>query len=342
MAHMKHGAFRKRSGPDIVSIGSGVIDHYARSSAFELKRDAHAPAGYDTCFPLGAKLKMDEIVMQTGGGATNAAVTFSHLGLKTATVCRVGNDALGNIVKTELASEGIDTSLVQTDKKIGTGQSIILLADIGYRSILVYRGASAQISRLEIPWKKMEPRWFYVTSLGGDLGLMSLILDRAEAIGASVFWNPGGSELKKGMHKLKPLMRRVDVFDVNREEAAELTDQSPRHLRKIVKIIGLLPKVALMVSDGPRGAYLHTKCCTWYAPPLPGKRVNTTGAGDALGSGFIAGFLKTCDLAVGLKVGMLNALGVITAMGAKGGILESWPNEKVLNRVKVKPARLRD
>jgi sugar/nucleoside kinase (ribokinase family) len=342
MIHMKHGAFRKRSGLDIVSIGSGVIDHYARSKAFELKRDSHSPTGYDACLPLGAKLKMDEIVMQTGGGATNAAVTFSHLGLKTATICRVGDDVLGKIVTDQLKSEGISTDFVQVDKKVGTGQSIILLADIGYRSILVHRGASASISRLEIPWKKLEPRWFYVTSLAGDLGLMSLILDRAEAIGASVFWNPGGNELRKGLNKLKPLIQRVDIFDVNREEAAELTDQSPRHLKKIVKSIGPLPKVALMVSDGPKGAYLHTKCCTWYAPPLPGKRVNTTGAGDALGSGFLAGFIKTCDLAVGLKVGMLNALGVITTMGAKGGILESWPNEKVLNRVKVKPARLRD
>jgi hypothetical protein len=33
---------------------------------------------------------------------------------------------------------------------------------------------------------------------------------------------------------------------------------------------------------------------------------------------------------------------VIMKMGAKGGILESFPTDKVLNRVKVKPARLRD
>lgn len=339
---MDHGAFRKRSKIDVLTVGSGVIDHYARSSAFELKRDAHAPAGYDTCFPLGAKLKMDEIVMQTGGGATNAAVTFSHLGLKTATICRVGNDTYGKVVTDQLETEGISTEFVQVDKKVGTGQSIILLSDIGYRSILVFRGASAALHRRDIPWKKLKPRWIYVTSLAGDIGLMSLILDRAEAVGASVFWNPGSGELRKGFGKLKPLIQRVDILDLNREEAAELSNHSPRHLKKIVKTIGNLPKIALMVSDGPKGAYLHTKCCTWYAPPLPGKRINTTGAGDALGSGFVAGFIKTCDLSIGLKVGMLNALSVIMEMGAKGGILESWPSEKVLKRVSVKPARLRD
>jgi sugar/nucleoside kinase (ribokinase family) len=339
---MNKGAVRSKSAIDVIAVGSGVIDHYARSSAFELRRDASAPAGFDTCFPLGAKLVMDEIIMQTGGGATNAAVTFANLGLRTAVICRIGNDAYGGIVKEDLTRHGISTEYMQTDPKLGTGQSIILLSDIGYRSILVYRGASAGISRREIPWKKLSPRWFYVTSLGGDLGLMSLILDRAEACGASVFWNPGSKEIKKGLAKLKPLIKRVDILDVNREEAGELADLPTRHLAKIVKAIGNLPKVALMVSDGPKGAYLHTRCCTWYAPPLPGKRVNTTGAGDALGSGFVAGFMETCDLATGLKVGMLNALGVIMKMGAKGGILESFPAERVLKRIKVKPAKLKD
>lgn len=339
---MKKGDIHKGDGLDVVTVGSGVIDHYARSSAFELKRDEDAPTGFDTCFPLGAKLTLDDISMQTGGGATNAAVTFSHLGLKTATICRVGDDTYGNIIIESLTSENVSTSFVQKDAKLGTAQSIILLADIGYRSILVYRGASANLSRHDIPWKKLQTRWFYITSLAGDLGLFSLILDRAESIGASVFWNPGSGELNKGFDKLKPLIQRVDVLDLNREEAALLSGEAPRHLKKIIGTIGNLPKLGLLVSDGPKGAYLHTKCCTWYAPPLPGKRVNTTGAGDALGSGFLAGYMKTCDLATALQVGMVNALGVITTMGAKGGILESWPTEKVLKRVQVKPAKLRE
>ncbi|MBD3251197.1 hypothetical protein GF380_01860 [Candidatus Uhrbacteria bacterium] len=339
---MKKGARTKNVKPDVITIGAGVIDHYARSKAFELHKDPDAPAGFDTCFPLGAKLTMDELFMQTGGGATNAAVTFRNIGYACSIICRVGNDRFGQIVREELERNNIGTELIQTDKDLATGQSIILLAQEGYRSILVHRGASAALNKREISWKSLEPRWFHVTSLGGDLGLMQLILDRAEAIGASVFWNPGSGELKKGFSKLRPLIQRVDLFSVNRDEAALLAEEPPRHLKKIVKKIGDLPKVGCMISDGPKGAYLHTKCCTWYAPPLPGKRVNTTGAGDALGSGFVAGFMRTCDLSIGLKVGMLNALGVIMTMGAKGGILESWPKESVLKRVKIKSVRLRD
>lgn len=327
---------------DVISVGAAVLDQYVTSSALETKKDIHSPNGFDNCFPIGAKLPIDETEIQTGGGATNAAVTFSRLGLKTATIARIGDDLYGNLIKDVLKDEGIHTDLIQTDKEHKTGQSIIFLTNSGQRTIFVHRGASAIINKREIKWAELKTRWFYITSTGGDLSLVSMILDRAEAIGASVFWNPGSSELKKGYAKLVPLMKRVDILDLNREEASELTEQPMRHLKKIINKLGQLPRLGLLVTDGPNGAYLHTKCCTWYAPPLPAKRVNTTGAGDAFGSGFIAGFIPTCDLHTGMKVGMLNSVGVITHMGAKTGILSEWPKKAVLDRVIIRSAKLHD
>lgn len=327
---------------DVISIGSAVIDQYITSSALETKKDIHAPNGFDNCFPIGAKLTIDKTEIQTGGGATNAAVTFSRLGLKTATIARIGTDIYGKLIQEVLTEEKIRTDFLQIDKENQTGQSIIFLTEGGQRTIFVHRGASASINKREIAWTSLQTRWFYITSLGGDLSLVSMILDRAEAIGASVFWNPGSAELKKGYAKLVPLMKRVDVLDLNREEAAELSEQPMRHLKKIVNKLGQFPRLGLLITDGPNGAYLHTKCCTWYAPPLPAKRVNTTGAGDAFGSGFVAGFIPTCDLHTAMKVGMLNSVGVITHMGAKTGILTEWPKKQVLERVIIRSARLQD
>jgi sugar/nucleoside kinase (ribokinase family) len=325
---------------DVITIGSAVVDEYARSPRFELTPSVKAPDGFDTCFPMGAKLALDDLTLETGGGATNAATTFARLGFKTGTVCRVGHDVFGDLILKQLKKERIATSFVQHDRTERTGQSIILLANIGYRTILAYRGAGAHIDHKEIPWKSLTPRWFYVTSLGGDLGLFSLILDRAATCGARVAWNPGNAELEKGIARLTPLLRRVDVVSINREEAALLTHQPSRHFASIIEKLGALPKIALLVSDGPKGAYLHARHCTWHAPALPGKRVNTTGAGDALGSGFVAGFMATCDSAYGFRVGMLNSLGVITHMGAKAGIIHSWPKDEALAKVKIKIAKL--
>jgi ribokinase len=327
---------------DIVTVGAATVDTFARSKHFEYERDAKAPEGFDARFPMGSKIPLDELAVRTGGGATNAAVTFRHTGLKTATICRVGTDVFGDLIFDELKGKGISTEYIQRDKEHGTAQSIVLLSGAGSRSILTYRGASAHLDKRATPWSKMSTRWFYVTSFGGDLGFFSLLLDCAERIGASVAWNPGGHELAKGMEKLAPLVRRIDLLDMNREEAAALADEPPRHLKGIIGKIGNLPKMGLLLSDGPKGAYLHTRCCTWYAPPLPAKPLNTTGAGDALGSGFVAGFIKTCDLSIGLKFGMLNATNVITHMGAKAGLLPSWPRDREFKRVIIRPARLHE
>jgi sugar/nucleoside kinase (ribokinase family) len=339
---MKHASGRPSHSFDVITIGGAMIDEYAVCPAFEMEPSVKAPDGFNTCFPLGAKLPLSNLVYETGGGATNAAVTFGRLGFKTAAVCRVGEDLNGDVIVQRLEDECVSPIYVQRDQKLRTGQSIILVANIGYRSILVHRGASAEINHREIPWSSLHARWFYVTSLGGDLGLLSLILDRAELIGARVMWNPGNAELEKGLGRLLPFIRRVDILNLNREEASALSGKPVRHLASIVAKIGNVPKIGFLLTDGGNGAWLHAHGCTWHTPALHGKRVNTTGAGDAFGSGFLAGFLKTCELSIGLKVGMQNALGVVTHMGAKVGILRRWPSERELDRVKVKAVRLKD
>lgn len=327
---------------DVITVGAGVIDHYVRSRAFELEKSASSPTGFETCLPTGGKLAAEEMVQDTGGGATNAAVTFSNLGYQTATVIRVGDDAFGFAIEDELKKSHVHTNFIQKDKKNKTGQSIILLAGTGARTIITYRGASAELDARDVPWQKLNARWFYASSLGGNTGLMRLLIDRAEQTGAKVAWNPGGAEIEKGLSVLAPLIRRTDILILNREEASFLTEEPVRHLARIIHKLENLPRIGLLISDGPRGAYLSARGCTWHAPPLPGRRVNTTGAGDALGSAFVAGFMSTCDLTIGLKVGMMNALGVITHMGAKQGILKEWPKERDLSRVKVAPAKLHD
>ena len=73
-----------------------------------------------------------------------------------------------------------------------------------------------------------------------------------------------------------------------------------------------------------------------YAAVLPAKRVNLTGAGDAFGSAFAAGFLKKMDVRTALALGTLNATSVVQKMGAKVGILRGWPSPREIRSVKIK------
>lgn len=326
---------QKQKTLDVLTIGAATRDVFVQSAQFRHVSDTHAPDGLDVCFQLGAKIDVDNMLFETGGGATNAAVTFSRFGLQTACVARTGADLGGRELISCLAEEGIDVSLIQTDKHLRTGYSIILVAGSGFRSILVYRGAAAHIDEQAIAWQTLRPQWIYLTSVAGNLPLLQKIFAFAKKQRVHVAWNPGNAELALGLKKLSPWLMQTDILLLNRTEAAELASAPPRQLDSIITRIGSLPRQATAITDGEHGAFVHARGKTWYSPALKGKRINTTGAGDAFSSAFVATAIQSGNLEKSLRAAMLNALGVITHMGAKAGILKRAPSAKELQKVKI-------
>ncbi len=323
---------------DVCTIGAGTRDVFVRSTHFEREKDASAPDGFDARLPMGAKIAVDDVVFETGGGATNAAVTFQRFGLRTNCICRVGDDQNGREILDVLHQNKVKVRETQVGYKEKTSYSVIILAGTGQRSILAYRGAAAQLNPDLISWRKVKTKWIYLTSISEDLKKIKPIFAHAKKAGIKIAWNPGNGELHHGLTSLRQLIKQTDILIMNREEAAGLAEKAPRHLESVMKKLGPLPLTALVVTDGPHGAYYfdpkNKKLI--FGDALPGRRINTTGAGDAFGSAFVAAFIKTDDLEQGLRAGMNNSLGVITHMGAKAGILKSYPLHKDLAKVRVR------
>lgn len=320
---------------DVITIGAATRDVFLRSTAWEVKEDAHSPTGLEQCLPLGSKISVDDLVVTTGGGATNVAVTFARLGkLHTACVARIGSDADGNEILRELRTERVATAFLQRDPKRHTAYSTILLSGTGERTVLVHRGASTTIAPHAIPWTKVRSRWYYVTSLAGDLALIKKILVHAEHIGAHVAWNPGNAELGHGWNALAPLIARTMVFDVNREEATLLTGKHPDALVDMLRALNAPSRITL-ITDGSRGAHATDGTTTWHIASRDVPATNTTGAGDAFGSGFVTGLIRGMDIPTALRLAMANAEGVITHMGAKTGILSHVPSARVLAQYRI-------
>ena len=98
---------------DIVSIGSATRDVFLGLDEFKTINSADFVTGKGLCLPFGSKLEIKKIVFASGGGSTNAAVTFARQGLKTACIGVVGRDFNGDDVIKELAGEGIETGYFQ-------------------------------------------------------------------------------------------------------------------------------------------------------------------------------------------------------------------------------------
>lgn len=321
---------------DVVTIGAATRDVFVRSKQFENVPSDSAPDGYNACLPLGAKIPVEELVFETGGGATNAAVTFRRFGLKTSCVTRVGNDVGGKEIIAQLKKERIDTSGLKTDPKERTGYAIILLSGAGHRAILVARGASQDLEKNGFDLARMTSNWIYLTSVAGNEHLLRQIFVQAKKQLTRVAWNPGNAEIAVGLKKLLPFLLQTDILILNREEAAELSDCSPRDFACMFHTLGPIPRRVLVITDGAHGAYAHARGVTWHAPASKGKILNTTGAGDAFGSAFVASIAKKEDNERALQAGTLNASSVVRHMGAKAGILKRAPTKNECARIRIR------
>jgi len=320
---------------DVLTIGSATQDIFLRSKKFEEVPDKNAPDGYDVLFPFGAKINVDDIFTTTGGGATNAAVTLARFGFKTACLTRIGKDQAGDSAIADLKRDKIATSLVQIDPEHKTDHSVILLSGTGHRAILSHRDASAHLDTAAVPWNKLSAKWVYITSVAANLSLLHDAFAFAKRVNARIAWNPGRAELDLGIDHLQGLLSQTAVLILNREEAALLSEKPPEWLPQIIERLSAYPTEALVITDGGKGAYVHASQKTWFAPALDVKRVNTTGAGDAFGSGFVAAYARTSDIKTALATGLLNATGVVCHMGAKAGILKSPPTPSAIKKVNV-------
>lgn len=293
---------------DIISIGSATQDTYVSSSAFRIVSDKHSPSGRSECFAFGTKIELEDFHLEVGGAATNTAATFSHWGLKSAVVATIGDDPSGEYILQQLRRARIDTRYITIIHGGKSAYGVFFLGKNGERTILVYRGVSGSIKPID--WRKINARWLYVSSLGGNKKSLQHIFSVREQ-GTNIAWNPGKQELALGLRALAPHLSRTDVLFLNKEEAAMF---SVAALRKQVRGI-------LAITDAEKGSRIFVGSKVIRVRIRPVKAKDTTGAGDAFGSGFVASLIcNNGDIAAAAAAGSANAMSEVLVIGAKNGL----------------------
>lgn len=303
----------------IVAIGAAVQDVFLSHS------DEFAPVCKNPheCFmqlELGAKVDVNSIDFSTGGGATNAAVTFARQGLDAIFMGTVGRDPAGAAVLQELDSENVDTTHVSYSDKYNTGYSVLLLAPNGERTILTYRGASTHYDAENFNFHGLDADWLYVSSMAGSMEALDKIFTQAHAKeGMKIFFNPGKGELSQP-GKLKALLEDVEVLSVNKEEAKQIVEGES--LEELVRHLLNYVPVAI-ISDGPNGVMASdgktiVRAGMYEDVPV----LDRTGAGDAFGSGFLSQWAAGRSLKDSIIFASANSTSVVTKIGAKVGILD--------------------
>lgn len=302
----------------ICALGAASQDVFLSGKGIKAQLDPQTNE-YVEEFKLGAKLDVTTVTFATGGGATNAAVTFARQGIESHFIGRVGKDAAADIVLRELDAEHIDTTNIIYDPAVGTQYSTVLLADTGERTILIYRGA-ANGHRVEeytsVNFGTYD--WLYLSTFSGAMPVLETIITRAKSQGVKIAFNPGKAELDQP-ELLRGLLEDIDILIMNKEEAMQVvngqsSEELARHATHYCPVV--------VISDGPNGVIATDGKTVVEAGMYEDVPVlDRTGAGDAFGSGFLSQWAKGKSLKDSVIFASANSTSVVTKIGAKEGIL---------------------
>lgn len=295
---------------DVISIGAATVDIFVKSSAV-------IDDGKFQKFAASSKNEIDSSLICSGGGATNSAVTFSRFGLKTSPISLLGNDHLSNYVLDDLIKDKISINLLIKQKSESTDFSVIFIDKVGGRSIFTSRG-STSLTPDNIPWPKIQTKWFYITSLEGNLDLLETIIGYSKENNIKVAVNPGNREISQP-RRLLSLLKHCDFLLLNKTESENLSGFSTENNSLWKYYQNLIPIVA--ITDGRNGAHILTKDEHLFSPILNITPIDETGAGDAFGSASLSALILGHSLQTSLEWGIKNSASVVSFLGAKPGIL---------------------
>lgn len=309
---------------DVIIFGSSTRDVFVKvkDGGFKVIEESDFITNKGICYPLGSKVEVEELIFSPGGGGVNSAATFARQGLNTAAIGVLCDDIGGNGILKFLKDEGVDTKMfIVSEGGLGTAYSLVLFSSSGERTILAYKGEGKNFDENKIKWDEVESKWFYVDSLGGNLNLLTKIVEIAKEKGIKIAMNPGGKTLEHGLDALKPYLDNIDVFAVNKEEAARLTGIDYENEKEIFKFMDEIVKGIFIMTKGPEGAVVSDGQKIYRVGATKGEAVERTGAGDSFNSGFVAGYIDSGNIEEALKLAMANAENVVSHIGATKGIL---------------------
>jgi len=318
---------------DVICVGSSTIDVFAKTKFSELIKIMDSKGETDLlAYPTGAKILIEELNFTTGGGGTNAAVSLSRLGNKVAYLGKMGNDENSDFVIQSLKQEKVD-SLAVCDKKGKTGYSIILDSINHDRTILTYKGSNNNLKFNEISIKKLKTKWFYFsTMLDESYDTLEKLAAFAKKNNIKIAFNASSYLAKKGFIFLKNILSKTDIFVLNKDEAELLTKK--KNIKEQLKSINKSGAKIVVITDGKNNFYAFDGNYIYSSKPTKIKVIETTGAGDAFASSFLAGMIKKNNIEFALNLASVNAESVVTHHGAKNKLLKY--NEALIRAKKEK------
>ena len=299
--------------PDIACIGIATVDLIGQP--------------IDSWPHTGQLQVFDHLTMATGGCSVNCAFALAKMGLSASLFVKTGADSLGDFVISEAKRLGISTDGIVRDPSTHTAFTMVCVNSSGERTFLHTFGANATLTADDIRLDLLEGH--KIAYIGGAMLMPTFdgeqtagLLKKIREMGITTVLDTAHNDRVKDWYAvIAPCLPHLNFFIPSDKEATQFAGgiEDPAELARFFRDNGAKNVVIKM---GDKGSYLLAEDGqTAFAPVYPVENVvDTTGAGDTWGAGFLAGLNLNMDLPEAMKLGNATAAHCIQAAGAATGI----------------------
>jgi len=309
----------------VVGIGNAVVDVISNAedsflADMGIEKGIMQLVDQDRSDALSAK--MTGATTTPGGSVANTISGIGSLGLSTAFIGRVNDDALGLDYAKTMADEGTDfVNPPVTGGELPTSRSMIFVSPDGERSMNTYLGISAELGPEDVPEDVAANAeivflegYLFDKDKGKDAFTRVARVCRAGGGKAGIAISDPFCVERHRADFLNLIENELDYVIGNEEEVKSLfeTDDLDEALGKLAAICPLA--VCTRSGDGVTILQGETRIDVPVEKIVP---VDATGAGDQFAAGFLYGLASGRDLETCGKMGCISAREVIGHVGPR-------------------------
>jgi ribokinase len=230
----------------------------------------------------GENFLLPEPRVYTSGVGANLAWNLRGLGIDAEVAGGVGRDGPGEQILADLRHRGIGVGRVDRTP-VPTGTFLILVDPTGERTMIGHRGASQRFSLDPAGLDRRRVDWIHVS---GYTLLDPTMAERCDELVSAA--ESRGIPCSVDFEGIAHAGRRTPLEQIR----AFCNLDEYRSYFGNDRVLAMERAAPLVVKAGDEGCYLVSDGTVTPCPPLPGRAVDSTGAGDAFNAGFIAGKLR--------------------------------------------------
>ena len=288
---------------DVICIGMALADLIIR--------------GFDPTPVSASGYVAESASLNPGGEAVNEAVAAAKLGMKTGISCALGNDPAGEIVRSELRKNGVDTRSVVGSP--ATPVTVMFVRADGTRKSITNQAHRFNFHPEKEPDLFTDARAVILGSLFrapfDDPAVIHAVVSAAKAAGQLVLADTKLPNFRfLTLEDIRDSLPLIDWITPNEDEARHFTGkEEPEEMADVFLEYGVKNVV---VKLGSRGCLLKNRETVLRLPPEEIEAVDATGAGDNFAAGLVSEILRGAAPEEALR--FANACGAIctTAVGA--------------------------